>query len=91
MKKRLKKNDKVVVISGKDKSKTGEIIALSWKHSRVKVKNVNVVTCHVKAKKQGETSKIKKREAFIHISNVMPVDSLTGKTMRHNKNKNQNS
>ena len=89
--KKLNKQDKVVVISGKDKNKTGEIIALSWKHNKVKVKNVNVVTCHVKARKQGETSKIVKKEAFIHISNVMPIDSLTGKPMRHAKNKNKSS
>ena len=89
--KRLKKLDKVIVLCGKDKNKIGEIIDLSWKHGRVKVKDVNMVTCHVKASKQGEVSKIKKQEAFIHISNVMPIDSLTGKPMRHNKNKNKNS
>lgn len=89
--KRLKKLDKVIVLCGKDKNKIGEIIDLSWKHNRVKVKDVNVVTCHVKARKQGEASRIKKQEAFIHVSNVMPIDPLTGKPMRHNKNKNKNS
>ena len=67
------------------------MIELSWKHSRVKVKDVNVVTRHVKARKQGETSKIKRTEAFIHISNVMPVDPVTGKAMRHNKMKSQSA
>jgi large subunit ribosomal protein L24 len=91
MKKRLKKNDKVVILTGKSKNKTGEILELSWKHSRVKVKGVNLVTKHLKAAKQGDVSKITKQEAFIHISNVMPIDSMTGKPMRHNKNKNKNS
>lgn len=91
MKKRLKKNDKVVVLCGKDKNKTGEILELSWKHGKVKVKGVNLMTKHLKARKQGDVSKITKQEAFIHISNVMPVDPMTGKPVRHNKNKNKNS
>lgn len=83
--KSLRKNDNVVVLTGKDKGKQGEIMAFDFKNNKVKVKGINIITCHVKAKRQGETSEIKKREAFIHISNVLPVDSLTGQPVRLNK------
>ena len=83
--KTLRKNDKVVVLTGKDKGKQGEIMAFDFKHNKVKVKGINIITCHIKPKRQGETGGIQKREAFIHISNVLPVDSLTGQPVRLNK------
>ena len=83
--KTLKKDDKVIILTGKDKGKQGEIMAFDFKNNKVKVKGINIVTCHVKAKRQGETGAIKKREAFIHISNVLPVDSLTGQPVRLSK------
>ncbi len=85
MKIRLKKNDKVQVITGHDNGKVGEILELCRKSGRIKVKGVNVVTKHLKARKQGDVAGIQKREAFIHMSNVMPVDALTGKPVRINK------
>lgn len=85
MKNRLKKNDKVQVITGRDNGKVGEILELCSKSGRIKVKGVNVVTKHLKARKQGDVAGIQKRESFIHMSNVMPVDSLTGKPVRINK------
>lgn len=85
MKNRLKKNDKVQVITGKDNGKVGEILELCQKSGRIKVKGVNVVTKHTKPRKQGEVAGIQKREAYIHMSNVMPVDALTGKPVRINK------
>ena len=85
MKNKLKKNDKVQVITGKDNGKVGEILELCRKSGRIKVKGVNVATKHLKARKQGDVAGIQKREAFIHMSNVMPVDTLTGKPVRINK------
>ncbi len=82
---RLNKNDKVLILTGKDKGKQGEIIDICFKSSRVKVKDTNLMVCHVKPKKQGETGGIVKREAFIHMSNVMPIDSLIGKPVRLKK------
>ena len=83
--KSLRKDDKVVVLTGKDKGKQGEIMAFDFKNNKVKVKGINIITCHVKAKRQGEIGGIQKREAFIHISNVLPVDSLTGQPVRLSK------
>lgn len=74
MAKTVKKNSIVVVLTGKDKGKTGRVIAILPKKNKVKVEGVAIVTKHAKARKPGETSAIKKLESFIHISNVMPVN-----------------
>jgi len=70
---RVKTNDTVIILSGKDKGKKGAVIALSLKDNKVMVKGVAIATRHVKARKQGESSAIKKEETFIALSNVMPV------------------
>ncbi|MBM18175.1 MAG: 50S ribosomal protein L24 [Epsilonproteobacteria bacterium] len=85
MKSRLKKNEKVMVVAGKDKGKVGEVLELCCKYGKVKVRGVNMITRHVKARKQGEVGGIQKREAYIHASNVMPIDSMTGKPVRVKK------
>ena len=83
--KKIKKNDKVIVITGKDKGKQGEVIELSLKHKKVKIKGINMVTCHVKPSQKGQSGGIQKREAFMDVSNVMPIDGLTGKPVRVSK------
>ena len=70
---RVRKNDKVVVISGKDKGKQGDVIAILPKKGKIMVKGVNVVTRHVKARRQGETPGIKHEESYIKLCKVMPV------------------
>ena len=82
--KRVKKGDQVVILTGKDKGKRGEVIEISLKKGKLKVKGINFVVRHMKAKKQGETSSIKKLEAFIDVSNVMPIGD-SGKPVRVNK------
>ena len=85
MKSKLTKNEKVMVITGKDKGKVGEVLELCWKYDKVKVRGVNMVTQHIKPRKRGDIGGIHKREAFVHVSNVMPVDSMTGKPVRRKK------
>lgn len=79
---RVKKDDTVFVLSGKDKGKHGVVIAVDHKHDRVLVKNVGITTRHVKAKKAGEKSKIVKEESFIPLCKVMPVCSSCKKACR---------
>ena len=81
----LKKQDKVQVITGKDKGKVGEILELCSKSGKIKVKGVNLMTVHVKPRRQGEIGGIQKREAYINASNVMVIDAMTGKPVRVNK------
>jgi large subunit ribosomal protein L24 len=70
---RIKKNDKVMVISGKDKGKKSDVIAILPKKGKIMIKDVAVATRHVKARKQGEIPGIKKEESYIKLSNVMPI------------------
>ena len=70
---RVKKNDKVMVVSGKDKGKTSSVIAILPKKGKILVKDVAVVTRHVKARKQGDTAGIRKEESYICLSKVMPI------------------
>ncbi len=70
---RVKKNDTVVVISGRDKGKQGQIIKVDSKKKLILVKDVGVVTRHIKARKSGEKSRIAKEEGFITFCKVMPV------------------
>lgn len=79
---RIKKNDTVLVVAGKDKGKTGSIIEILPVKGKVKVKGISIITKHAKAKKSGETSSIKKLEAFIDSSNVMPICSSCKKPAR---------
>ena len=66
----IKKGIKVKIISGKDKSKDGEIIEIDRKHNRAKVKGVNMVKKHIKTTKEKKGGIISK-ENFIHISNLV--------------------
>jgi large subunit ribosomal protein L24 len=85
MKLKIRKKDKVVVISGKDKGKVGEVIEViagdRWTTPRVLVSKVNIVTKHKKPT-QTEPGGITKLEAPISISNVMLVDPKTNKPTR---------
>ena len=79
---RVKKNDTVIVLSGKDKGKRGSVVDILPKKGKVVVKGVAVVTRHAKARKQGEMAGIKKQESFIDISNVMPLCASCQKPCR---------
>lgn len=69
---RVKKNDMVTILSGKDKGKTGTVIEISPKNDTVMVKGVGIITKHVKARQQGDVGGIKKKESHIPLSIVMP-------------------
>lgn len=66
----VKKNDLVYIITGKDKGKTGVVLEVLPQKGKVRVKGIGIITRHVKARKQGEVSSIKKEEGYIDISNV---------------------
>ena len=79
--KKLKKTDKVIVIAGKDKGKSGVILALFPREQKVTVEGVNICAVHKKANQKGEEGGIIPVPKPIHISNVMILDpaSLTKK------------
>jgi large subunit ribosomal protein L24 len=79
---RIKKDDTVVVLSGKNKGKQGQVIKVDQKKGVVIVKNVGLVTKHLKAKKTGEKSKIVKEESPFPLCKLMPICSFCKKTCR---------
>lgn len=78
----IKKGDTVVVLAGKDKGKTGNILAVSPKTNRVIVQNVNIVKKHKKARNTQQKSEIVSMEAPINASNVMILCSACNDATR---------
>ena len=71
---RIKKNDKVIVIAGKDKGKTGKVIRVIPETNRVVVENINRVKKAQRKTQQNPQGGLIEVEAAIHISNVMLAD-----------------
>ena len=78
----IKKGDTVVVLSGKDKGKKGKVLGTVPGSLKVVVEGINMVTCHVKPRKQGEEGGIVKREAAIASCKVQVVCPKCGKATR---------
>ena len=78
---RIRKGDQVVIISGADKGKKGEVVRVAGE--KVVVQNVNIIKRHTKPNPQaGQAGGIIEREAPIHISNVMLLNTGSGKGER---------
>ena len=75
----LKKGNKVKVLTGKDKNKSGEIIEIINRLNKAKVKGINLVKKHMKTTKEKKGGIISK-ENFIHVSNLMLVQNIKDKT-----------
>ena len=78
----IKKNDTVIVLSGKDKGKKGKVQIAMPKENKVVVEGVNVATCHTKPRKQGEQGGIVKRETPIRACKVALYCDKCGKGVR---------
>ena len=78
---KIKKGDTVVLLTGKDKGKSGTVTRVFPKEERVLVEGVNMVQRHTKASQTDPQGGIKNKEAPLHVSNVAFVDS-NGKATR---------
>jgi large subunit ribosomal protein L24 len=78
---KIKNGDNVVIITGKDRNKTGKVIRVLEKSGRIVVENLNMVTRHKKKTSQKKGEKIK-FEASLNASNVMLIDPKTKKATR---------
>jgi len=78
----IRKEDKVVVLSGKDKGKEGRVISADPKNGKVIVEGVNVAKRHLKPRKAGQEGGIIKMETPIYASKVMRVCPKCGKPTR---------
>ena len=79
---RFKRDDDVIVISGDDKGKRGKIIEVAPGEGKLLVSGVNIVSKHVKPRKQGDPGGIIKTEGPIYACKVMPYCSKCGKGAR---------
>lgn len=77
---KIKKNDMVQVISGKDRGKTGKVLSVDTKKNRVIVEGINMQKKHAKPSMTNQQGGIINKEGSIDISNVMLV--VDGKTTR---------
>ncbi len=78
---RIKKDDTVIVLTGKDKGKTGKVLKAMPKEGRVIVEGVNIQTKHQK-QTQKEAAEIKHQEGPIDVSNVMYYDTKSKEATR---------
>ena len=78
----IKKNDKVVVLSGKDKGKQGKVLAAMPADRKVIVEGINVVSRHTRPRKQGEEGGILKKEAPVYACKVQKVCPKCNKPTR---------
>lgn len=79
---RLKKNDKVKVVSGNNKGKEGKILKIYREKNRVIVEGVNIIKRHTRASQKNPQGGITQKEAPVHVSNVMLIDPKAGEPTR---------
>lgn len=82
---RIKRNDMVMIIAGKDKGKSGKVIRVLKEQDAVVVEQANMVKKHQKPTQTNPTGGIVDAEAPIHVSNVMLLDGKTGQGTRVRK------
>ena len=78
---KIRKGDKVVVLAGKDKGRSGEVLSVSPKENKAVVRGVNMIVRHQRQSPQQEAGLIRK-EAPIHLSNLAVADPKDGKPTR---------
>ena len=78
----VRKDDMVVILSGKDKGKKGKVLETSPKEQKLIVEGVNMVTKHVKPRRQGEPGGIVKAEGAFYACKAMLVCPSCGKATR---------
>ncbi len=81
-KRKIRKDDEVVVLTGRDKGKRGSVLRVITKTDRVIVEGVNVVKRHVKPTQLDPQGGIVEKEAAIHISNVALIDPESNRATR---------
>ena len=86
----IKAGDTVKVIAGDDKGKTGKVQSIDTAKSRAIVEGINMITKHVKPTASKPQGGIEKKEAALHISNLMLVDPKTGEATRTGRKAGEN-
>jgi large subunit ribosomal protein L24 len=84
----IKKGDTVIVISGESKGQQGRVLEVQRSKDRAIVEGVNLISKHQKPNAEHPQGGIIKKEAGVHISNLMVVDPKTGKATRIGRKRN---
>lgn len=79
---RIRKGDKVKVLAGKDRGKTGKVLHVYPETGRALVEGVNMVKKHVRRSQQHPQGAVLSQEATVHLSNLALVDPQSGKSTR---------
>ncbi len=79
---KIKKNDRVKILQGKDSGKTGKVLRIEPSKDFVYVEGVNIIKVHTRSKKQGQSGGIISKEGPVHISNVEVVCPSCSKPAR---------
>ena len=66
----IRRDDTVIIISGKDKGRTGRVVSIDWKQQRLLVEGVNIVTRHTKPNPANQKGGLIQSESPVHYSNV---------------------
>jgi large subunit ribosomal protein L24 len=86
----IRKGDTVKVIAGNSRGKTGKVLEVVPATGKAFVEGCNIITKHVKPSAQNPNGGIEKKEAPIHLSNLMVVDSSTGNATRVGRKEDKN-
>ena len=86
----IKTGDTVKIIAGDDKGKTGKVQSVNLEKRKAIVEGINMVTKHVKPTATSPQGGIEKKEAAIHLSNLMLVDPKTGEATRTGRKPGEN-
>jgi large subunit ribosomal protein L24 len=78
----VKTGDTAIVLSGKEKGKQGKVLSVNKKKGMVVLEGINMITCHTKPRRQGETGGIVKREGALRACKVMKVCPKCNKPTR---------
>lgn len=87
MKIKIKKGDKVKILSGNYKNKKGEILKILKKQYKAIIKGINIIKKHIKPSSKNPKGKIEKKESPIHISNIILINNLKKKKNEHSETK----
>ena len=79
---KIRRDDEVIVISGKDRGKTGTVMRVDPEKQRVYIEGLNIIKRHQRALQPGQAGGVVEKEGPIHISNVMLVDPRDKKPTR---------
>ncbi len=79
---RIKKNDQIVVLAGEDKGKRGKVLKVIPSKERVIVEGINFISRHMRPSQSMPQGGIVKKEAALHVSNVMVIDPKTNEPTR---------